>query len=161
MYGIDLGWTDIYTTIRREFTTVAVDQLFVHLCNSYARYFERWNLNSWLKITTDGGNRFTKLMNWKTFSEQYYTHTWMKRNKLIYSFDVYKYKMGTLNLIFKQPLRCLNVSVLTLNNCMLFDVGRLNLIVTYIVNFFPLFFSGKKTPNKNDNLKKCISFQFL
>lgn len=85
----------------------------------------------------------------------------MKRNKLIYSFDVYKYKMGTLNSIFEHPLRCLNVSVLTLKNCMLFDVGRLNLIVTYIVNFFPLFFTGKKKTNKNDNLKKCISFQFL
>lgn len=48
MWGIDLGWTDIYTTIRREFTTVAEDQLFGHLCNTYARYFERWNPNGWL-----------------------------------------------------------------------------------------------------------------
>lgn len=44
--------------------------------------------------------------------------------------------------IFKHPLWCLNILVLTPQN--IFDGGRLNLIVTYIVNFFLIFFSGKK-----------------
>lgn len=56
------------------------------------------------------------------------------------------------------PFWCLNILVLTPQN--IFDGGRLNLIVTYIVNFFLIFFSGKKN-NQKRQFEKHISFKFL